>query len=77
MAAHKGTAETVALISQWIAEGKEGYRPGDQLPTYDELADLMPATRSTILRAMRKLREEGLVVGLRGGGVWVAERDTQ
>lgn len=76
MAARKGTAETVALITQWISERKEGYRPGDQLPTYDELAGLLPATRSTVMRAMKELRAAGLVIGLRGGGVWVAERDT-
>lgn len=77
MPARKGTAETVALITQWIEERKEGYRPGDQLPTYDELAELMPATRSTVMRAMQQLRAAGLVVGLRGGGVWVAERDAE
>lgn len=76
MAVRKGTAETVALITRWVEECKEGYRPGDQLPTYDELAELIPATRSTVMRAMQQLRAAGLVIGLRGGGVWVAERDT-
>lgn len=74
MTARKGTAETVALITQWIEIGKEGFRPGDQLPTYEELAEMMPATRSTVQRAMVQLRAAGLVVGLRGGATWVAER---
>lgn len=73
MPIRKSAAQVRALLTERIARGDEGYRPGDQLPTYDELVQELPASRATVWRAIKDLRDEGVLVGLRGGGVWVAE----
>lgn len=72
MTARKGAAQVRALLTERIARGDEGYRPGDQLPTYDQLAEALPASRATVWRAIKELRDEGVLESLRGGGVWVA-----
>lgn len=53
---------------------KDGtYPPGSQLPPGRALADSYDVSHSTIQRAIAKLREEGVLVGRPGRGVFVAE----
>lgn len=54
-----------------IAGGE--YKPGDQLPTYNELAALYSVSFATIARAIALLRDRGLIVGAAGRGTYVAE----
>ncbi len=51
------------------------YRPGDQLPTERELADLMRVSRTTLREAIRVLVVQGFLTVKRGrtGGTFVAE----
>ena len=72
----KTVAQTVEIITDRIRHGGPGYRSGDRLPTYEELAATIPTSVATLGRAMQQLRATGLVVGVRGEGTWVAERDT-
>lgn len=77
MPIRKSAAQVRALLTERIARGDDGYRPGDQLPTYDQLVEELPATRATVWRAIKSLRDEGILVGMRGGGVWVADGSTE
>lgn len=72
----KTVEQIVEIITSRIAKGVDGYKPGDRLPTYPQLAEELPASVATVGRAIRELREAGLLVGVRGEGVWVAERRT-
>lgn len=47
------------------------YAPGDKLPIDEELATELNCARSTVLRAMRELSDEGLVERKRKGGTRV------
>lgn len=49
-----------------------GYAPGDQLPSYAELAEEYDVSVSTVQRALTILRDRGLVVGRQGRGLFVA-----
>ena len=49
------------------------YAPGTRLPTYAELADLYSSSVSTVQRATLLLRAEGLIEGVQGLGLYVAE----
>jgi DNA-binding GntR family transcriptional regulator len=72
----KTAAQIVELIRDRIRTGV--YRPGERLPTYPELAadPEIKSSTATVGRAIRELREAGDLVGVRGEGVWVAERTT-
>jgi len=70
----KTAAQTVEIITERIQHGGPGYRPGDRLPNYADLAATIPTSVATLGRAMQQLRAAGLVVGVRGEGTWVAER---
>ena len=48
-------------------------RAGERLPTYNELSDLYDVSVTTVQRAIIVLQTRGLVVGLQGRGLWVAE----
>ncbi len=50
-------------------------RPGQQLPSYGDLAKQYDVGLSTVRAAMLLLRERGLVVGMPGKGTFVAETD--
>ncbi len=76
MPIRKSTDQVYALIRDHIEKGDEGWQPEDPLPTYDELVVKMPASRATIARAMKRLRKDGYITTLPGGGTWVAERTT-
>lgn len=61
--------QVAAAIRRAIAEGEA--RAGDRLPPAKDLAAVLGVNANTVLRALRTLREEGLVEFRRGRGVSV------
>src|SRR6202790_4758478 len=57
------------LIRRAIAEGEAG--PGERLPPARDLAAVLGVNSNTVLRALRQLREEGLLEFRRGRGITV------
>ena len=57
-------------IRRAIAEGEAS--PGDTLPPARDLAAVLGVNTNTVLRALRLLRDEGLLEFRRGGGITVA-----
>ena len=57
-------------IRRSIAEGDA--KPGDRLPPAKDLAAVMQVNTNTVLRALRELRDEGLLEFRRGRGIRVA-----
>lgn len=51
------------------------YKPGQRLPSYQELANLYGVSTSTITGVVIRLKERGLVVGAQGRGVFIPEKD--
>ena len=62
--------QVAAQIRRSIAEGDAG--PGERLPPARDLAAVMGVNTNTVLRALRILRDEGLLEFRRGLGVRVA-----
>ena len=53
-----------------IADGEA--KPGERLPPARDLAAVLGVNTNTVLRALRQLRDEGLLVFRRGRGITVA-----
>jgi GntR family transcriptional regulator len=62
--------QVAAQIRRAIADGEA--KPGERLPPARDLAAVMGVNQNTVLRAMRVLREEGLLEFRRGLGVRVS-----
>jgi GntR family transcriptional regulator len=62
--------QVAAQIRRAIADGEA--RPGERLPPARDLAAVMGVNTNTVLRAMRVLRDEGLLEFRRGLGVRVS-----
>lgn len=62
--------QVAAEIRRAIADGEAG--PGDRLPPARDLAVVIGVNTNTVLRALRTLRDEGLLEFRRGRGVSVA-----
>jgi GntR family transcriptional regulator len=67
--------QVAAQIRRSIAEGDA--KPGDRLPPARDLAAVMGVDPNTVLRALRQLRDEGLLEFRRGRGVQVAATPEQ
>ena len=62
--------QVAARIRRAIADGEAS--PGERLPPARDLAAVMDVNTNTVLRALRLLRDEGLLDFRRGHGVRVA-----
>jgi GntR family transcriptional regulator len=62
--------QVAAEIRRAIADGEAG--PGERLPPAKDLAAVLGVNTNTVLRALRQLRDEGLLDFCRGRGVTVA-----
>jgi GntR family transcriptional regulator len=62
--------QVAAQIRRAIADGEA--KPGERLPPARDLAAVMGVNTNTVLRALRTLREEGLLEFRRGLGVRVS-----
>jgi GntR family transcriptional regulator len=62
--------QVAAAIRRSIAEGDAP--PGDRLPPARDMAAVLHVNTNTVLRALRTLRDEGLLEFRRGQGVHVA-----
>ena len=62
--------QVAAEIRRAIADGEA--KPGERLPPAKDLAAVLGVNTNTVLRALRLLREEGLLEFRRGRGVSVA-----
>src|SRR5579872_3507176 len=61
--------QVAAEIRRSIAEGEAS--PGERLPSARDLAAVMSVNTNTVLRALRILRDEGLLEFRRGRGITV------
>lgn len=62
--------QVAAEIRRAIAEGEA--KPGERLPPARDLAAVLQVNTNTVLRALRILRDEGLLEFRRGRGIHVA-----
>ncbi|KRE31544.1 GntR family transcriptional regulator [Agromyces sp. Soil535] len=67
--------QVAAEIRRAIAEGEA--EPGERLPPAKDLAAVLGVNTNTVLRALRLLREEGLLEFRRGRGISVAGTPAQ
>jgi GntR family transcriptional regulator len=70
-----GPAKIYMQIADWVeARIEDGsWQPGHRLPSERAMADDVGVAYLTVRRAMKELRERGLVVSVQGRGTYVIE----
>lgn len=63
--------QVAEVLREKILSGE--WRPGDQIPTEDELCQLFQVSRTTVRYALSTLVSEGLIFRKQGQGTYVAE----
>jgi GntR family transcriptional regulator len=63
-------AQLAALLRDEIASGKRPSR--SRLPSINELAAEHGIATATVVKALKALREEGVIIGVPGRGTFVA-----
>lgn len=66
------SAQIIADLTKRIQAGE--WPAGSQLPSYNQLAEQYGVSFALIGRVIAHLREAGIVVGVPGRGVYVAEK---
>jgi DNA-binding GntR family transcriptional regulator len=59
------------VIRERIGSGE--YEPGQQIPTVGSLAESLGAARATVVKALRRLQEDGYVVSRKRWASFVAD----
>ncbi len=75
---HRGTEPIHAQLAEqirWLVALGE-LKPGDRLPTVQELADYLRVHRNTVAAVYAALQEEGYLTSRRGAGTFVADNET-
>src|ERR1700722_17507527 len=67
--------QVAADIRRAITDGEA--KPGEKLPPAHDLASVLGVNTNTVLRALRLLREEGILEFRRGHGITVAGKATE
>jgi GntR family transcriptional regulator len=62
--------QVAAAIRRAIADGEA--KPGERMPPAKDLAAILGANTNTVLRALRELRDEGLLEFRRGRGITIS-----
>jgi len=73
---HWTAAALTAEIARLIETGADGFKPGEQLPTYEEFRPRWGVSVATASRIIRDLKLAGLIDSVPGKGTFVAERTT-
>ncbi len=60
-------------IAEWLDDRLNALQPGTRLPTIKQAAALLLASERSVERVYRRYRENGLLVGIRGRGVFKAD----
>lgn len=65
------TRQVLSALRKRITDGR--YRPGDKLPTYDEMEAEFDVSRMVLQQAVGRLRDDGFVRSFNRKGLFVSD----